>query len=215
MMKDDGEPNPRASAPSTSSFIIPTSDLKAAVFLDRDCTIIEDMEFSVAPRKLRPLPGALEGLRKLAGGRVSARHRHQPVGRGAGVVQRGGVAEVHAHMLRALAAEGIRIDRVYYCPHYAAGTMPQYAVDCRCRKPAPGMILRAARDLGVDLKKSWMIGDRAADIGAGVKAGCRTIRIGCRRTDGAKADFEALDLVAAAESFVSPRRHGGMEDGEK
>lgn len=76
-----------------------------------------------------------------------------------------------------LRASGARLDGVYYCPHHPDGTVTEYRVECKCRKPRPGLILQAQRELGIDLARSIMVGDRVKDVQAGSRAGCRTVRI--------------------------------------
>ena len=76
-----------------------------------------------------------------------------------------------------LRASGARLDGVYYCPHHPDGTVTEYRVECTCRKPRPGLILQAQRELGIDLARSIMVGDRVKDVQAGSRAGCRTVRI--------------------------------------
>jgi HAD superfamily hydrolase (TIGR01662 family) len=98
----------------------------------------------------------------------------------------------------------VRFAGLYYCPHYVGGKVAEYAIACDCRKPKPGLLLRAARELGLDLKQSWMVGDRPADVGAGRAAGCRTIRVGNGEwaESDPRADFEAPDLAGAAEIIL-------------
>ena len=187
-----------------SSLITHPSDLRKAVFLDRDDTIIADMVFSTDCAGLRPLPGALEALRRLqdAGYLLIVITNQSGVARGR--FSEESLRGFHAHLLRRLEQGGVRLAGIYYCPHYAEGTAAEYAFACDCRKPKPGMLLRAARELGVDLKKSWMVGDRPADIGAGRAAGCRTIRVGNADwgESDAPADFETSDLSGAAETIL-------------
>ena len=175
------------------------SPKRKAVFLDRDKTIIADMEFSADPTKIRPLPGAVTALRRLqrAGYALIVVTNQSGVARGLFSEER--LRRFHEHFLRRFARSGVRFAGLYYCPHYVEGKVAEYAIACDCRKPRPGMLLRAAEELGVDLKRSWMVGDRPADIGAGRAAGCRTIRVG--NADWAesdpRADFETPDLAGA------------------
>lgn len=179
-----------------------------AVFLDRDGTVFEDMEFSVAPEKVRVLPGAVEGLRKLqdAGYVLIIITNQSGVARG--LFDESGLQAIHEHMVGMLAERGVRIEAVYYCPHYPEGAVPSYAVKCDCRKPRPGMLLRAAAEHGIDLSRSWMVGDRPADVGVGRAAACRTVRVltGGQPVEGdPEPDFLARDLDAAAEFILQGR----------
>jgi len=178
--------------------------LKSAAFFDRDSTLIEDMEFSADPRKLKPLPGAMDALRRLQAAGYPLIIVTNQSGVARGIFDEPALRAFHEHMLRWFTERGVRITAIYYCPHYAEGKVPEYSVKCDCRKPEPGMLLRAACEHGLDLKKSWMIGDRPCDVGVGQAAGCRTIRIG-RATDPSepKADFEVADLVQAAEIVLA------------
>ena len=194
-----------AAADLTSSLITDRSHLEKAVFLDRDNTVIADMEFSTDRAKLRPLPGALEALRRLqeAGYLLIIITNQSGVARGR--FSERTLRDFHEHFLRRFARSGVRFAGIYYCPHYAEGKVAEYSIACDCRKPQPGLLLRAARELGVDLKQSWMVGDRPADIGAGRAAGCRTIRVGnaeWTRSDP-RADFRTPDLAGAAEIILA------------
>ena len=175
-----------------------------AVFLDRDNTVIVDMEFSTDPAGLQPFPGALEALRRLqaAGWLLVIVTNQSGVARGR--FSESDLRAFHEQMNRMLEGQGVRVAGVYYCPHYRQGSVPEYSFDCDCRKPQPGMLLRAAREHGIDLKGSWMVGDRPADIGAGRAAGCRTIRVGSADWTGSdeRPDFETPDLAAAADIIL-------------
>lgn len=173
-----------------------------AIFLDRDATIIEDKEYSVDASKLTALPGALEGLKKLQ----NADYLLFIVTNQSGVA-RGFFDEAALWLYNSLfeiwlKKQGISIAGTYYCPHYPEGIVPGYTRVCPCRKPEPGLVLRAAKEHDVDLRSSWMIGDRAADIGAGRAAGCRSIRIGQTGESDPKADFDAPDLSKAADIIL-------------
>jgi D,D-heptose 1,7-bisphosphate phosphatase len=175
---------------------------KRAVFLDRDLTIIEDMEYSVDASKLKLLPGALEGLKRLreAGYLLVVVTNQSGIARG--YFDEASLKAFNAEFVRWMAGKGIALSGTYYCPHYAEGSVPEYAVRCACRKPGPGLLLRAAKELNLDLHASWMIGDRPADIGAGRAAGTRAVRIGRSGSDEPPADFDAADLLEAAEIIL-------------
>jgi D-glycero-D-manno-heptose 1,7-bisphosphate phosphatase len=153
------------------------SALRAAVFLDKDGTLVVNEPYSVAAERLRLAPGAAEALASLAslGYLLFVISNQSGVARG--LFSEADLGPVEQR-LRALAGEaGVPIAGFYYCPHHPAGTVPRYAVACSCRKPEPGMILRAAAEHGVDLAASWMIGDILDDVEAGRRAGCRSVLV--------------------------------------
>lgn len=150
---------------------------RRAVFIDKDGTLIHDLPFNVDPDRIRLAPGVAEGLPLLD----AADYKLVVVSNQSGVA-RGlfpeAALEGVEQRLRALLDEiGVTLHGFYYCPHYAAGSVPSYSRDCSCRKPAPGLIARGARELDADLASAWLIGDILDDVEAGRRAGCRTILI--------------------------------------
>jgi D-glycero-D-manno-heptose 1,7-bisphosphate phosphatase len=148
-----------------------------AVFLDKDGTIIENVPYNVDPAQIRWLPGAPEGLRLLhqAGYRLIVITNQAGVARG--YFAEAALGAVEGWLREAMAAMGVPLTGFYYCPHHPEGTVSPYTTTCACRKPEPGMILRAARDHQIDLDRSWFIGDILHDIEAGRRAGCKTIMV--------------------------------------
>lgn len=124
------------------------------------------------------LPQAAQAIRKLnEAGWLVILATNQPV-LARGEVSEEELTEIHNKMETLLGKEGAYVDAIYYCPHHPdkgfAGERPEYKIECSCRKPKPGLLFRAAQDYHIDLKKSWMVGDSAADMGAGKAAGCKT-----------------------------------------
>jgi histidinol-phosphate phosphatase family protein len=144
---------------------------RPAVYLDRDGTVIEHVHYIADPAHVRLLPGAAEALRRLvgAGFALVVVTNQSAIGRGFIAVEQ--YEAVDAEMRRQLAAEGLKLDGVYYCPDVSELDDPTI-VTHDDRKPGPGMILRAARELGLDPSRSWMIGDMVSDVLAGRNAGC-------------------------------------------
>jgi histidinol-phosphate phosphatase family protein len=148
-----------------------------AIFLDKDGTLIEDVPYNVDPAQIRLYPDVPEALRRFrdAGYRLIVISNQAGVARG--YFEENALEGVRETLYRLLATEGVAVDGFYYCPHHPQGTVPVYSVACDCRKPRPGMIVRAAREHGIDLSGSWMIGDILNDVEAGNAAGCRTVLI--------------------------------------
>lgn len=177
--------------------------LRPAAFVDRDGTINVERHYLADAAGFELLPGAAEGLKALKDrGYALVVLTNQ-----SGVARRyftlDAVAAVHARMAELLAAEGVVLDGVYICPHGPGDA-------CDCRKPLPGMALQAAADLGLDLARSVMIGDKAVDLGLGRAIGARTVlvRTGHGRAEEAAAahlaDIVADDLAAAARLLGTP-----------
>ena len=147
----------------------------AAVFLDKDGTLIEDVPYNVDPDRMTLMPGAGEALRRLsdAGYRLIVVSNQSGVARG--LFAESALPAVEQRLREMLAEYGAPIAGFYYCPHHPDGVVPDYAIHCDCRKPEPGLILRAAQEHGIALDESWFIGDILNDVEAGRRAGCRTI----------------------------------------
>jgi D-glycero-D-manno-heptose 1,7-bisphosphate phosphatase len=150
---------------------------RPAVFLDRDGTIIREYGNFWEPSQIELIGGAADAIRRLkAAGYMAIVTTNQ-----SGIAQ--GVFDEHQFwigeqkMEELLAAQGIKLDAVYFCPHHPTKGDTPYRADCECRKPKPGMIMRAAREYGIDLPSSYMIGDSDDDVGAGNAAGVRTIKV--------------------------------------
>jgi D-glycero-D-manno-heptose 1,7-bisphosphate phosphatase len=148
-----------------------------AVFLDKDGTLIENVPYNVDPERIRLSAGAAEGLRRLhaAGYRLIVISNQSGVARG--FFPEAALAAVEGKLRDLLAEVGVPLAGFYYCPHHPDGVVPGLAVACACRKPAPGLILLAARDHGIDPARSWFVGDILDDVEAGRRAGCATVLI--------------------------------------
>jgi D-glycero-D-manno-heptose 1,7-bisphosphate phosphatase len=153
------------------------SAMQKAIFIDKDGTLIHDVPYNVNPELITLSDGAGEALRrfKMAGYLLVVISNQAGIAKG--LFEEAALEGVQRRLGELLAAYDVALDGFYYCPHLAEGSVALYARTCDCRKPKPGMLLKAARDLNIDLKQSWMIGDIAADSEAGRRAGCRTILI--------------------------------------
>jgi D,D-heptose 1,7-bisphosphate phosphatase len=148
-----------------------------AIFLDKDGTLVDNIPYNVEPRRITLAAGAGAALRLLA--RLD--YRLFVVSNQDGIAH-GRFTEDAMHAVGnrlsdLLFRERLTLDGFYYCPHHPQGAVPQYAVDCLCRKPQPGMLIKAANEHGIDLSASWMVGDILHDVEAGNRAGCRTLLI--------------------------------------
>jgi D,D-heptose 1,7-bisphosphate phosphatase len=200
-----------------SSFMpLPSADraepTRPAVFLDRDGTLIEHVHYLSSPHQVRLLPGAAEAMRRLrrAGYRCVLVTNQSAVGRG--IISEGRLHEIHDELDRQLAEQGAGLDGIYFCPDVPTGE-DRTVVDQADRKPGPGMLLRAASELGIDLGASWMVGDVISDILAGWNAGCQSLFVAWGQTECLPGEGEihgrryliVKDLAAAADTILSRR----------
>jgi D-glycero-D-manno-heptose 1,7-bisphosphate phosphatase len=176
--------------------------MQRAVFLDRDNTLIVNDDDLGDPEQVQLMDGVAEGLKKLreAGFRLIVISNQGGVARGK--FTEDDVDAVHqriAMLCSSIAGVPDVVDRFYYCPYHPDATVEEYRRDHPWRKPNPGMLLQAARDLDIDLAASWMIGDQPRDVVAGRAAGCRTILV---RHAGRIEDDEVQPTVEV-ESFLA------------
>jgi D-glycero-D-manno-heptose 1,7-bisphosphate phosphatase len=165
----------------------------SAVFLDRDGVINEkaaEGEYVTSWEHFRFLPRALEGLATLASLRVPVIVATNQRGIARGLMSEDDLADIHARMLDAVADAGGRIDAIYHCPHED---------DCECRKPLPGMFVAAARERGIELERSAVIGDRRSDMEAAAAIGARRLLLTGSGAELLPGDEPADDLLAAAQ----------------
>ena len=176
-------------------------NLRPAIFLDRDGVIIEDVNYLASPTQVRLIAGSADAIAELnrAGWPVVVVTNQSGVARGMFTLE--GVHAVHRHLSDQLAGYGAKIEAYYFCPHYPTAEVPAYRTECSCRKPKPGMLRQAAAELGLDLARSWMIGDRESDLAAGAAAGASTILV--RTGHGAGTDITTLDRTALTLQLVA------------
>jgi len=150
---------------------------RPAVFLDRDGTINEEVDFVRTPDQLVLIPGAGAAIRRLnrAGLLTCVISNQSGVGRGLYTEET--LTLIHARLVEDLKKEEAMLDRIYYCPHHPTEGVPPYNISCACRKPNPGMLLAAEREFQVDLQRSTVVGDRSVDILAGRAVGARTVLV--------------------------------------
>ena len=174
------------------------NSLAKAIFLDRDGVLnrkAPEGSYIASLSEFELLPGALEAIAKLCrnGWQVFLVTNQRGIARG--MVSAATVEQIHDWLLYQVRNSGGQITQVYVCPH-------DYGDRCNCRKPSPGMLLRAAREHALDLAHSWMVGDSISDMQAGRAAGCKTAYLG--EGEGELADVKAPSLEVFVEQLQQP-----------
>ncbi len=185
------------------------SGQRVAVFLDRDGTINEELNFIRRPEELVLLPGAAEAIRALNRRSVLACVISNQSGVARGYLTEQDLIPIHARLEEELARSGARVDRIAYCPHHPTEGIPPYNMPCRCRKPGTGMLDDAAGALDIDLTRSFVVGDRLTDVQAGLNAGATAVLVltgygrqaltELEKNNEIQPDCIAEDLSAAVE----------------
>jgi len=152
--------------------------MNKAVFLDRDGVITKEPPY-YAHRidQLELIPKSTEAIRLLNKNGFKVIVISNQAGVARGYYQEKDIQIYNNEMKRQLGEKGAYIDAIYYCPHYSEAAIEKYKIDCKCRKPKPGMLTQAEEDLNLNLKHSFLIGDKLSDIEAGYRAGCKTILV--------------------------------------
>ena len=194
------------------------SNSRPGVLLDRDGTINEQMGYVNHLDRFVLLPGVGRAIRRLndAGLPVAVVSNQSGVGRG--YFPEKLVHQVHDKMADLLARDGARVDAVYYCPHHPRAEIETYRLKCDCRKPRRGMLLQAAADLNLDLKKSFVVGDRSTDLSAARQVGAKAILVMTGYGRGelehvlpykqVRPDWVAEDLAEAVQLILQAVRSG-------
>jgi D-glycero-D-manno-heptose 1,7-bisphosphate phosphatase len=184
------------------------SSPRPAAFVDRDGVINEDLGHVHRIEDFRLLPGATAGLRLLqaAGYRLVVVTNQAGIARG--LYSEADYQRLTRHLRTTLRREGITLDAAYHCPHHPEAGLGALRTECACRKPAPGMLLRARDELGVDLARSVLIGDKRSDLEAGRAAGVGRLALvesghAIGPADRAAADLVCADLLDAAGRLVT------------
>lgn len=198
----------------------PPAGRRPAVFLDRDGTLLDELGYLADPTRLRLFPGAADAVRRIgaAGFAVVVVTNQSGVARG--LLDEPTLAAVHAELERRLAREGAILAGIYCCPHHPTEGEAPWRRDCECRKPRPGLLLAAARQLDLDLSRSWLVGDALRDLEAGRRAGVGHLvlvgtgkggneREAAEAAEGLRFTYEP-DLSAAADGILAAT--GGAGD---
>jgi D-glycero-D-manno-heptose 1,7-bisphosphate phosphatase len=182
-----------------------------AVFLDKDGTLIPDIPYNVNPDLITLQADAIEGLQRLQEEGFLFIIISNQAGVARGIFTEDALPMVEQRLAELMATHGLALSGFYYCPHYPEGKIAAYTQECDCRKPKPGMILKAAQEHDIDLSESWMIGDILNDVEAGNRAGCKTILI----NNGNETEWVAgpmrvptyicISINQAAEDILTPQ----------
>ncbi len=191
--------------------------MKPAVFLDRDGTLIEPVPYLATPEEVRLLPGAAEAVRRFsdAGFLVVLASNQSGIARG--LFNEAALSRVHERLVEVLSAEGASLDGAYYCPYLDGpdARVELYRLDSELRKPRPGMLFQAAKELDIDLEASWMLGDSPCDAEAGRRAGCRTIHVlgsnGKKDLEPTDAECTVSNILDAVPLVTQPMTEDGEE----
>ena len=187
---------------------------KLALFLDRDGTINKEVNFLKDPSQLVLINGSAEAIREAneLGLKVIVFTNQSGIARG--YLTESDLELIHKKLNELLSKEGAKVDAYYYCPHHPTEGNGKYRVDCDCRKPKGGMLIKASKDFGIDLKNSFVVGDRCIDIKAGKSVGAVTILVltgygkdELKRCEG-EPDFVAENLKEAVEIIKKCLRKG-------
>jgi len=150
---------------------------RPAIFFDRDGTLSHEIGYVNHLSRFRLLPYAVDAVRLVNGSNRLAVLVTNQAGVARGYFPESLIHEVHAHVRAAMEAGGARFDGIYVCVHHPSVGAPPYRCDCDCRKPKPGLLRQAEKDLGADLARSWMIGDRHGDLAVAWAVGARSAMV--------------------------------------
>ncbi|MGA8849131.1 MAG: D-glycero-beta-D-manno-heptose 1,7-bisphosphate 7-phosphatase [Dehalococcoidia bacterium] len=193
--------------------------MNRAVFLDRDGVITQEPPYYAHKlSELELLPKSADAIRLLNENGFLVIVVCNQAGIAYGYYREEDAISFNQAMKDNLARDGARIDAMYYCPHHPEAKIERYRLDCNCRKPKPGMLTGAGKELNIDLKQSFMVGDKLSDVEAGKRAGCKTIMV--KTGQGVEelkkneivCDYVAKDLYNAVQHILSVYRKSGMDD---
>ena len=177
--------------------------MRPAIFFDRDGTLNEEVGYAGRPEQFHMLPMAAAAVRRVNEAGWAAVVVTNQAGVARGFYTEADVAILHRMLASHLAAAGAHLDGIYYCPHHPRGSVPAYSGACGCRKPEPGLLLRAARELDLDLTASWVIGDRWHDLACAQAVGGRGVLVRTGYGAAALAEPEAAAPHHAVPEYVA------------
>jgi D-glycero-D-manno-heptose 1,7-bisphosphate phosphatase len=180
---------------------------RIGIFLDRDGTINEEVDFLSSPLHLRLIPGSAEAIHEAneSGFKVFIITNQSGIARG--ILTEGQLSEIHKALLTQLGECDARIDAIYYCPHHPDFGEPPYRTACDCRKPRTGMIAMAAQRFGIEIGKSYVIGDRMIDMQTADNCGATSILV---LTGYGRQELELCRREGIAVGHVAEDLHGAI-----
>ncbi|NLV91779.1 MAG: HAD family hydrolase [Firmicutes bacterium] len=194
--------------------------MQRAVFMDRDGTITKEVGYVNHPSRLELLPNSAEAIRLLNQHGLLAIVATNQAGVARGYFPEERIHQTHQRLEDLLAAEGAKLDAIYYCPHHPRVGEGSYRQECQCRKPNPGMLLQAQEELDVDLSRSYMIGDKITDVEVAHRVGAKGIFVLTgyglgsyeyeRDSWTVKPDYICDDLLAAVQWILQDSEEGGQ-----
>lgn len=177
-----------------------------AIFLDRDGVLNVDLGYTYKASDLKLVPGMIQGLRALFQSGFAIVMITNQSGIARGMFTMGHVEDFHKELLRQIDLEipGFNFDAIMICPHHPKGIVTEFAVDCDCRKPGTKLVTDAATRLGIDLQKSWLVGDKDSDVDCAINAGMRGIQVtrGGKQYPQSKKAFALVPTLKDAAEII-------------
>jgi len=199
--------------------------MNPAVFLDRDGTLNEEVGYMDDLKRLRLIPRVAAAVRLINQSGFKAVMVTNQSGVARGYFPESVVREINENIERRLSEEGAHLDGIYYCPHLPGGTVERYSIDCDCRKPKDGMLRQASKELNIDLRRSYVVGDRIKDVEFAHRAGLKGILVLSGYGKGEleyilpssiiKPDYVTEDLYLAVQFIVADAYRRRLHDGGK
>jgi D-glycero-D-manno-heptose 1,7-bisphosphate phosphatase len=190
--------------------------MNKAVFVDKDGTLVENVPYNIDPDKIRIYADVPEALKSLKKNDFKIIVITNQSGISMGYFSEDELKKANQGFIELMKDQDLEIDGFYYCPHHPEGKIAEYAIECMCRKPKPGLIIQAAKELDIDLSASWVIGDILNDVEAGNLAGCKSILINNGNEtewfmDKMRiADYTVKNMEEAVRKIPGRKRGGDM-----